>query len=305
MVDDIARMEQVIARVEKLPTISAVVVRLTKLLESTRTSAKQVTEVLSEDQALTAKILKLANSSYYGFAGQIATTQQAVVLLGFETLRNVALSASVIEVFRGTQEGREISRMFGCDRFWEHSIGAAVIARLVAAEGKLCDPEEAFVVGLLHDIGKLIMLEYLPEEFAAVLRSARSREIPFVEAELGAGVNHAGLGRFLIERWNLPRSISEGVGFHHSFRAKRPTAAFQAIAHFADFFVRARGVGDSGDGRIPPLSPEAWEALDLGTDRFKDLLAQFDAEMLKASVFIEMARGERKIEPEASSEAGR
>lgn len=181
--------------------------------------------------------------------------------------------------------------------FWEHSLACAVACRLLAAELGAGDPEECFVTGLLHDIGKLIMVEYLPKEMLLVLRRARTQKETFVEAEKQADLSHAGLGRYLVEAWNLPRAISEGVGFHHSIRARRETAARAALAHFADLLARARGVGYSGDPFVPPLDPEAGKLLGLDRLDLRAFLARFDEEMLNASVFIDLVRQRGRTPP--------
>ena len=286
------KMRELIGRIKTLPTLPIVVARLTKMLADPETSVKKVTQVLAEDQALTAKILKLANSAYYGFPGQIASVDHAVVMLGFGGVRDVALSASVINLFRSSpQEAEDLRQLFAPDRFWEHSIAAGVACRLLARLRKLADPEEAFVAGLLHDIGKLIMCEHLSGEFLDVLRDCHEHGRVFVAAEADRGLSHAALGRLLIEEWKLPERISEPVGFHHQLRPRRPTAALAAAVQFADIFARARGVGAAGDDFLPPLDPEAarllgLEALDLG--RF---VREFDDGMLQASVFLDLVRG--------------
>lgn len=298
MPDDVARMQRVIERIERLPTLPSIVAKLTRLLADSRTAnVKEVTALLSEDQALTAKILRLANSAYYGFPGQVSTLQQAVILLGFTGVRDVALSASVIDLFGATGTQAAIADLFDVGRFWEHSIGCAAACRLLAAElgpgspgGGAGDPEECFVTGLLHDIGKLIMVEHLQKEMLLVLRRAATRKETFVEAERPVELSHAGLGRYLIEAWNLPRAISEGVGFHHSVRPRRETAARAALVHFADLFTRARGVGYSGDPFVPPLEPEAERLLGLDRLDLRAFIARFDEEMLNASVFIDLVR---------------
>ncbi len=290
--DTLGRMRQLISGIKNLPTLPVVIARLAKLLADPETSVKRVTQLLAEDQALTARLLKLANSAYYGFAGQVASVSQAVVMLGFGGVRDVALSASVINLFPGRPgEGDELGELFPVAEFWEHSIGAGVACRTLARVCKLGDPEEAFVAGLLHDIGKLIMLEHTAEELLAVLRACRDDQQTFVAAEAAQGASHAALGRLLVEQWKLPERISEPVGFHHRIRPRRATAQVTAAVQFADVFVRGRGVGASGDEFLPPLEPAASELLRLDELDLPAFIETFDEEMLKASVFMELVRG--------------
>lgn len=286
------RMRELIGGIRNLPTLPVVVARLTRMLADPETSVKKVTQLLAEDQALTAKILKLANSAYYGFPGQIGSVDHAVVMLGFGGVRDVALSASVIDLFRvSPANAEELGRLFALDQFWEHSIAAGVACRMLARQRKLADPEEAFVAGLLHDIGKLIMCEHLPGEFLDVLRDCRERGRTFVAAEAERGLNHAALGRLLIEAWKLPERISEPVGFHHQLRPRRPTAAVTAAVQFADIFARSRGVGHSGDDFLPPLDPESARLLGLETLDLGPFVREFDEGMLHASVFLDLVGG--------------
>ena len=287
--DALQRMRDLIGGIRNLPTLPIVIARLTRLLADPETSVKQVTEVLAEDQALTAKILKLANSAYYGFPGQIASVDHAVVMLGFGGVRDVALSASVIDLFRfSPKHAEELGARFAAPRFWEHSIAVGVATRMLARGRNLADPEEAFVAGLLHDIGKLIMVEHLADEFLEILRDCQRRGRPFVAAEADREISHAALGRLLIDEWKLPERISGPVGFHHRLRVRRPTAGVTAAVQFADIFARARGVGFSGDDFLPPLEPEAARLLALDELDFGKFIRDFDAQMLRAAVFMEL-----------------
>jgi len=286
-----SRMRELIGRIRNLPTLPVVIAKLTRLLADPETSVKRVTRLLAEDQALTAKLLKLANSAYYGFAGQVASVSQAVVMLGFGGVRDVALSASVIDLFGSGGEGDELSELFPVDRFWEHSIGVGVACRALARSLRWPDPEEAFVAGLLHDIGKLIMLQHTPGDLLRVLRLCHDEGLTFVDAEARCDVSHAALGRLLVEQWKLPERISEPVGFHHQVRPKRATARVTAAVQFADAFARGRGVGRSGDDFIPRVQPEVAEMPGIDDLDMDVYIERFDEEMRKASVFLELAGG--------------
>lgn len=290
--DTLQKMRELIGSIKQLPTLPMVVVKLTRLLANPETSVRKVTQLLAEDQALTAKILKLANSAYYGFPGQIASVDHAVVMLGFGGVRDVALSASVIDIFKtAPDKAEEIKQLFDMDRFWEHSIATGVACRMLARARKLADPEEAFVAGLLHDIGKLIMYEHLPTFLLDVLRDCRDRARSFAAAEAERELSHAALGRLLVEEWKLPEKISDPVGFHHHVRAGRATAAVTATVQFADIFARARGVGWAGDNYLPPLQPEAARLLALDELDLDKFTADFDSQMLHAQVFMDLATG--------------
>ncbi len=279
-------MQDIIARVDELPTLTPVVRTLTLLLDAPETGIQQVTDILSEDQAMTVKILRLANSAYYGFSGTVSTVGQAVVLLGFSTVRDIVVSSAIFDMFGGGS--KRMRELFDVRAFWVHSVGVAVACRLLAREYKICDPEEAFASGLLHDIGKLVMLQYMRPEFLQILSTVNTRDILFLDAERELSLSHAGLGRYLVQAWNLPTEISDAVGFHHSIREHRPTVARTAIVQFADAFVRARGVGCGGDRRIAAIDATTWKVLELDINNIEDIIAMFDEEMLSATVVREL-----------------
>ena len=151
------RLKRITQSIIGLPTLPTVITELISLIDNPKTNARKVAQLISTDQALTAKILKLANSAFYGFPREIATVDLAVVVLGFETVKNLGLSVSVLERFSGTDGGVD---EFDRQKFWEHSIACGVSARLLAGKLRYRMPGEAFAAGILHDIGRLILSQY-------------------------------------------------------------------------------------------------------------------------------------------------
>ena len=203
-----------------LPQTLAEVLRVTRDDDS---SAQDLAEVLMRDPALTAKILRVVNSSFYGMTREITTLTQAVVTLGIRAVSALALSTSIYDITGKWQS--TIDRI----RFWRHSLEVAIASRLIADAVNYPRPEEAFVSGLLHDLGLLVLEKSFEDKFATVWKQAPSGEELVNLEENTWGTNHARVGQFLLEQWNIPSSICEAVGQHHQH--------FPPDLHDADYLL--------------------------------------------------------------------
>ncbi len=277
--------KELLARVEEIPTLPEVVMRLRRLVENPKTSAKDVTQVITLDPALTVKILRVVNSAFYGFPREVRTVTHAVMVLGFREVENIAFSVSVFDLFRNSR-----ATDLGWDRvaFWQHSIAAGICARLMAARMKVGTPEDFYVVGLLHDIGKIVLDEFLHERFADVFRAASERPTLFLNIERERhDLDHAAIGRMVCRRWGLPDSIVAGVGGHHDEGFETTEAA---IAHVADVFVRKERIGSGGDPCVPRLMKAAWERLRLRPEDVPAVTEKLHEEIGNADAMLELTR---------------
>ncbi len=274
-----------IETISSIPTLPTVIERITRLLQNPKTSAEEIGKAITTDQALATKVLKLVNSAFYGFPGKISTITHAIVILGFSTIKNVVLTASIFEAFH--KKGDE-SAVFDLEQFWTHSIACGAAAQSIAKHLGFNDKEECFIAGLLHDLGKLILCQYLPEEFDKILALAKEKKILFFESEQELfDVTHQEIGAFLTQRWNLPQNLQNAVKFHHNPQPSCDYYMMTAIVHCADIFVRALDFGNGGDDKIPAMSENVWKSFG-----FEDssLLTLFDAihdEIDKATIFLQ------------------
>jgi len=203
--DKSAKIRRITERIIGLPTLPTVVAKMIELVDNPKTSAASLGKLISSDQALTAKILKLANSAYYGFPREISTVNLAIVVLGFNTVKDMGLSVSILEAFSENSD----NTLFDLAKFWEHSIGCGVAARMLAKRFNYRISGEAFVAGLLHDVGKVILNQYLSHDFRRIIELVRQRECFLVEAEKEIlDVTHPMVGTWLAEKWNMPSHIS-------------------------------------------------------------------------------------------------
>jgi putative nucleotidyltransferase with HDIG domain len=260
-----SRIDKVIGRLVQLPTLPIVYQRLQKMLSNPRVSAKDVGAVIESDQALAAKILKVVNSSYYGFPRKVATISHSVVILGFNEIKHMALSVSLLKMF--VKKGGD--RGFDYPGFWKHSLGVAVCAGIIgrkAGQARCASHEKAFVAGLLHDVGKVIEEQFFHDDFVKVLAMQESEKLRLIEAEKRLmGITHQEVGSYLAEKWKLPGVLEAAIGFHHDPLGKRDNPLFftmASIVHCADVIVRGIALGSGGDPYVPPLHGECW--LELG-----------------------------------------
>lgn len=198
----------------ELPTLSPIVEKVLRLIGDEKVSIGELAEIIQNDVSLSFKILKVVNSSFYGFPRKISTLSQAMVILGLSAVKNLALSMSILEIFmEGTAKVRGVQEF---KVFWERSLLSAVTARRLAILTKYSSEEEVFMAALLQDIGVLVFIKYFPEEYARVLEEARrSATDPITLEDQRFGINHALLGEFLANKWQLPRSLTIPILRHH------------------------------------------------------------------------------------------
>lgn len=278
-------IQKILGQIDKLPTLPYVVTTLNDLLRNPNTSAAEINQVIMKDQSLSSRILKLVNSAFYGFSERISSISHAIVILGFNTVKNVALTASVFEMFSKENEEEQVFDLKG---FWLHSLAVAGTARLIAAKIRLPAVEDIFVAGLLHDIGKVVLDQYVHEKFEDSLKIVKEEDILLKDAETRVleGVNHSQVGAWLATKWKLPAGLVQMIGFHH-----RPALGDQMIkpiacVHLADILVRSVNFGNGGDKKIPRINKEAWEALGLTEQDINEILGKMDAELADAEQLL-------------------
>jgi putative nucleotidyltransferase with HDIG domain len=224
------------------------------------------------------------NSAFYGFPGRINTITHAIVILGFGTVKNIVLTASIFDSFGGRGDGGA----FSIEKFWLHSIGVGAAAKTIARHTDFRSLEECFLGGLLHDIGKIILNQYAKPEMAKVMKEVMQQNCLFVDGEKQAlKTTHQEIGGWLAAKWNLPKDLSSAVEHHHYPPAASKEHFFMtSVVHAADVLARALGIGSGGDKKIPRMNQEAWERLNLREGDMQKLFAEIEEEVEKANVFL-------------------
>ncbi|MGE5611786.1 MAG: HDOD domain-containing protein [Bacillota bacterium] len=214
--DPQATVLQVIKKVGHIATLPEVTSRIIGLVEDPKSSAGELHRIVAHDPALVTRILKVVNSAFYGLPGQIASVERAIVLLGLNAVKNIAIAASLGQLFRGVK----LCEGFTAKDLWTHCIGVGVVARELARQMRLPLADEAFLAGMIHDVGLLVSLQVFPDRLPDVCQKAKEGPASFCEVEDQLiSMDHQQLGATLCEQWKFPRSCQLVAGFHH-----RPTA---------------------------------------------------------------------------------
>jgi putative nucleotidyltransferase with HDIG domain len=217
--------------IHELPTLSAVTMKLSQMLLDISTSAQEVAKVIQHDQSIVTKMLKLVNSAFFGFSNKVSSVQHALMLLGFNTVRNAVISIDVIDALKL----KEKIKGFDISTFWRHTIAVAVISRHLDKASGNHFREEVFTAGIIHDIGKVIMAHYFGDRFRDVLETMNHEHINFWEAEhRHFPMNHAEVGAQLAKRWHLPEHMRNVIGRHHTARNSNTSDNLVHIVHTAD-----------------------------------------------------------------------
>ncbi|GFK95969.1 Ribonuclease Y [Fundidesulfovibrio magnetotacticus] len=278
-------LDAVLERDTKLFSLPEIYARLDALLKDPNATAADATDLISSDPALSATLLRLVNSAFMGRAlgpmgqrlgNKVESLERAVLITGTSQLASLALGLSVAPAFKGISPQAMDMR-----RFWEHSVSCAILTRGMAQATGWADPEQCFVCGLLHDIGKLVMFRHLPAASARCLARARApgTDLTAIERE-EVGFDHALLGGRLLAKWRLPETIERAVTAHH---APEPSDKAAMLVNAADLMAQLLAPADRQDMPLPRFNPAVWEALE---PDFSDLesLAQDHAEQFEGVI---------------------
>jgi putative nucleotidyltransferase with HDIG domain len=271
---------------KNLQTQPAVVAKITQMMQNPVTNADELGKAIMADQVLTSTILKLVNSAFYGFPGKIGSISHAIVLLGFATVKNIVITASVLEMFKTSAD----SERFNAQELWKHSLACGITAQCLAQMTGHGQKEECFVAGLLHDIGKVALFQLAPDDFMRVIECAEKTKSLFYDSEHKLiSINHQEIGGILMEQWRLPPRIQKAVALHHSPQnVSGGDAQLAAIVHCADILARALKYGSGGDGKIPMVNDKAWECIELDKIDLMRLFDSIDTEWEKANVYFQL-----------------
>ena len=240
-------INELIEEVDALAPLPGVARRVIQVTDGDRFSANDLAGVLATDAALTAKLLRLGNSAFYGYARRITTVRDAVILLGFREVRATAIATSIMDLFPGVETGP-----FSVDLFWGHSVAAGVMAEVLAKETGYAKPEEAFTAGVLHDIGRLVLTQYRTDLFGEAVWHALGERIPLRQAEQERlGYDHAEVGALLAERWNFPEELCLAIGEHEDLDRLDEQNGLSFVVALANAFCHQLGLWcglDTDDG---------------------------------------------------------
>ena len=283
-------LKALVQKITDLPTLPAMMATITRLMQDPRTSAEELGRAIATDPALVSKVLKLVNSAFYGFPGRISTITQAIVILGFSTIRNVVLTTSVLKAF-----GRNAPTAgFNAADFWEHSMLTGAIAKALALEKGLPFTEETFIAGLLHDMGRMVLIHRLAPEFEKAVDHKEKRGGSMLEAEKAVlGLTHGEIGGWLAKKWNLPIPYVEVMRHHHDpsgreAQVDEDSGNLIGLVHAADALSKGLKDGNVDKGRVSCIRPEVWARLAIKDSAWEKFSAKTREEVDKARAFLEL-----------------
>ena len=265
--------------VTNLPTLPVVAHKISSAASNSKTDARKLANMMKDDPSIAARVLKVANSAFYARQVQITSVQHAIAHLGVNTIRDIALSMSVISAFGMGKKSR-----FNRQLFWKHAmcvgIGAAILAERVATKYPLdISMESLHLAGVLHDIGKIVTDQYFPDEFEQALQVSHDQQLPLIDAETQVmGTNHTHIGVWLCVQWNFPDVFSHVIRWHHD-PLSAPKEMFPVVAcvHIANYVCIKHQIGNSGNYGVAPFLEKVWKRMELTADQSDEIAAEINA----------------------------
>ncbi len=267
--DTLDKLIATVKKTDNLPTLPKVLSKISEEIDNDNFSIKNIGELMSRDVSLSARILKIVNSPFYGFPQRIYSINHAIVLLGANVLKSIIISTSVFTAMKETMSGLS-----------EHSLFCAFAAKHMAVKLKAqkinnIDPDIMFSAGLLHDIGKIIIATTFKDDFKKIIETADKSEKPLADIEHDIlNISHDQLGYTLTKEWNLPQSIYLPIKYHHNVNLADDFKAETAILNIADFLTRALGIGFSGASYLEKINIDALNILGIDIDFIKSVIEE-------------------------------
>jgi putative nucleotidyltransferase with HDIG domain len=272
-------------QIREIPTLPVILSRLNALLTDEQASIFTIKMAIESDQAITSKILKMVNSAFYGFQSKISNIPHALALLGFNSVHNAVISIAVFDAF--SKAGSSVG---GWDPkiFWEHSVKAAVISKYLARQTGVAVPEDSFVGGLLHDIGKVIIIQFFPEKFVRIRTVMQEQGTSFAAAEKHEypPFDHARIGAYIARKWQFPASLIEAIQYHHVVTTQIKDPGLLFCVHLANRIAHGDDDLQSSAGKLHAASAELWDRIQPCLQGVATWLPLLEKEIEAASQFF-------------------
>ena len=272
-IDTAAREQKVreaLSEISHIATLPEITMQIINLVEDATSTAQDLQEVISNDPALSSRILKVVNSSFYGLPGQVGSINRAIVLLGLNAVKNIAIAASLAKLFRGGQ----IASHFDAHDLWNHSIAVATATKMIGKEAQLGLADEAFLAGLIHDIGIMVEIQAMRGKFVEVILKKKENptmSLRAIETEI-LGADHQEFGAGLCKAWKFPNSFIYVTGHHHNPMQLEPDQRKLACAvHLADVLVAKLGIGYTDTVESTEFNEEVLADLNLTCDQVEKI----------------------------------
>lgn len=274
-------LKEYVQRIKNLPTIPMIAQEILGIVNKDMTSVNKLEQIVENDPAISAKILSVANSAFFGVSTPARTLNSAILRIGFDNVKNIALGISLMTVLGNGRRGKSLDYQ----RIFNHSITVGFVARVIAKKLKTGVPEEILMNGLLHDIGFLVMNRFFPDNYVKVM-TLFEEETPLLDAETEVlGFNHADIGAWLAEQWNLPGSVTSSTQYHHAPSLAKKNAKQTAVIHLADYVASNNVLSATERNPDYPLDEAAFEILDISADSLKEIESEVSGPSFSGEVF--------------------
>lgn len=272
--------KNLLLNVHNLPAIPIVILEVSKLLDNPMASAAELGRVINKDQGLVTKVLTVANSPLYGLPRRVSTIEFAIVILGFEHIRNILIAISMIEAFRGKN-----NKNWDRKAYWVHSLITATAAKRIADDLGYHKSGEAFTAGLLHDLGISVVQRYFTNDFNKICEMVEEEQVSYGQAEeFVLGLTHMEVGKLLAEKWNLPPVLSDCLVSHHSPAKAEISKQLTAIVHLADYMTQKLQIGDFIWDVDYKLDSSIIQTLNLGDEAYLERFIMSYEKLFKANL---------------------
>ncbi len=280
LMDKLATLKK-LERIRDLPTLPAIAMQVNRMLQEADITIEHLSEAIAKDQAIVSRLLKLVNSAFFGLRSRVNTLSEAIVMLGFNSVRNVVMSVSVIEIFAEKTGGFDIKN------FWNHSVATAMTAKKLSESIGLGNPESCFLGGLLHDVGKIVLYQHFKDQFQLVVDLMQQENISFKAAETKADtLDHAAIGAYLAEKWQLPKALIDTIKYHHRCGKAASDQDMLMIVHTADILSNAFLAETKNRKYISELDPAAAGKMQTAIRAMKEWLPELSEEIASACRFF-------------------
>lgn len=273
-------LEEVLQKIHNLPSLPSVVLELLESIDQEDVNVDSLAKKIAQDQALTAKTLRLANSSFYGMPKQVNTIHEAIAILGFRTVRSLATTAALLDTFSGRMHAS-----FNAAPFWRHALATAICARELAAHLN-SNPERAYTAGLLHDIGRLVLVTQFQDKYQATMAYRDQHDCGLLEAEQTVlGLDHAAIGYVLTSHWKFPDSVQQAIASHHSTTCLG-LPSLSTLVMAADAITHALDLSRDKNDLVPKVSAGLWKQLGLEDKALLDVFSNTEKQFQAASLVL-------------------
>jgi putative nucleotidyltransferase with HDIG domain len=285
-------IDEIMKDIDNMPSLPVTVAKILEIANNTNATAKDLNKVISLDPVLVTKVLKLINSAYIGVPDKITSIVKAIIMLGINTIKNLALSSAIVPMVGHYVTSKKGKKLFNMEGFWKHCIGVGVTSKIIASKTGISNKllEGYFICGIIHDIGKLVMSFNFPDEYLKAIRLSNEGKFPLIDSEEEIfGTNHCSVGYELAKKWKLTDDLKEVILYHHNpLKANKENKNMVYITYSADTFCNQNQIGFAGNLMPGNIMPEVLKELNLKEETLYDNETYIEEEIKKASIFIKI-----------------